>query len=322
MRLKQRLKRLAALLVVGCAVSTVHAATYPERPVKVVVPAAAGGISDTITRIVTTEMQNHVPQPFIVENAGGAGGIIGTERALRAKPDGYTLGGLTIVQVGAMALRPEQATDLKAAGEPIVMMSRSIYTLVIPASLGVKTFDEFIAYAKANPGKLSYASAGPGSGHHIMAEALKAATGIDPVHVAYKGEQPGMMDLLGGRVHMMFHTSPNQYVDDGRVIAIAVTSEEEWPYMPGVPPLPKLVPEIVPYYGWSSLYAPKGTPEDVVAKLNEIANMALESDSVRENFVKLGIVPAGGPSSELAQAVDTDFQMFTDVIQKQNISVD
>ncbi len=291
---------------------------YPSKAIRVIVPAAAGGVSDNITRVVTGEMQRIMGQTFVVENVGGAAGNIGTERALKSAPDGYTLGGLTTVQTAAVATRGDRVIDVTKESQPIITMTRSCFALVVPASLGVRTLPDFIALVKANPGRYSYGSAGPGSGHHLMGEMFKLAAGIDLAHIPYKGEQPATTDLIGGRIQMMFHTSPGQFIEGGQMVALAVTAAEPWPFLPGVPPLRAVFPDVI-YHGWSGLFAPRGTPAAIVERLNAVANEALKTERVRSALSKMGVVPLGGPSSEMVDQMARDVAAFRKVVQQQKI---
>lgn len=314
--------RLSGLLLLICMAVPVPsvAQTYPDRPVRVIVPAPAGGISDSITRLVTTQMQKIAGQSFVIENVSGASGNVGITQALRSAPDGYTVGGLTTVQTAALATRPGKVADVTSEALPVIQMTNSCYTLVVPASLGVKTLPEFVALVKANPGKFSYGSAGLGSGHHLMGETLKAEAGLDIVHVPYRGENPATTDLIAGRIQMMFHTSPAQLIDSGQMVALGVTSAESWPYLPKVPTIAATLPNVV-YHGWSGLMVPPGTPPQIVEKLNNLANEALRTEDVRNALTKLGVVPVGGSPSRLADQMKRDVQSFRDVVSKQNIVI-
>jgi tripartite-type tricarboxylate transporter receptor subunit TctC len=307
-------------LALGLAFNVCQANNFPDKPVKVVVPAAPGGISDSISRVVSAELQNALGKPVVVENIPGASGNIGTSRGLNAKPDGYTLTGLTTVQTASMATRPSTSADILALGEPVMMMSRSCLVLVVPASLGIKTLPEFIEYAKAHRGQISYGSPGVGSGYHIMGELLNAVAGLEMVHIAYKGEQPATTDLLGGRIQAMFHTTPYQYIESGQMIPLAVTSEQPWPMAPNVPTLSSYFPG-AKYYGWSALYAPKDTPKEIIDVLNAAGNKALQTEKVKAGLKALGVAPAGGSPKDLLDQVHADVATFRDVVRKQNIVV-
>lgn len=314
--------RIAGIVIIALlAVSQLAIAQgYPDRSIKVIVPAPPGGISDSITRLVTAEMQRIAGQSFVIENVSGASGNVGVTQALKSTPDGYTVGGLTTVQTAAIATRPGKVVDVTREALPIIMMTQSCYTLVVPASLGVKTLNEFITLVKANPGKFSYGSAGLGSGHHLMSEMLKVEAGLDLVHVPYRGENPATTDLIAGRIQMMFHTSPAQLIEGGQMVALGVTSEEPWQYLPNVPTIKSVLPNIT-YYGWSGLMAPIGTPAAIVEKLNALGNEALKSAEVRSSLAKLGVVPVGGPSSRLAEQMAKDVKSFRGVAERQNIVI-
>lgn len=314
--------RIAGLAIIAllAASDVVLAQGYPDRSIKVVVPAPPGGISDSITRLVTGEMQRIAGQSFVIENVSGAAGNVGVTQALKSTPDGYTVGGLTTVQTAAIATRPGKVVDVTRDAIPVIVMTHSCYTLVVPASLGVKTLKEFIALMKANPGKFSYGSAGLGSGHHLMSEMLKVEAGLDLVHVPYRGENPATTDLIAGRIQMMFHTSPAQLIESGQMVALGVTSAEPWQYLPNVPTIKSVLPTIT-YYGWSGLMVPTGTPAAIVDKLNALGNEALKSADVRNALAKLGVVPVGGPAARLAEQMARDVESFRKVAERQNIVI-
>src|SRR5690606_27287821 len=168
--------------------------------------------------------------------------------------------------------------------------------------------------------QMSYGSAGAGSGHHIVAELLKASAGIDLIHVPYKGEQPASMDLIAGRIQMMFHTSPGQYAQNSQMVMLGVTAPEPWPYFPGVAPISETLPP-VKYYGWSGLVVPLGTPAEIVDKLNAAANGALKTERVRDGLKGLGVEPAGGTPTAFRAQMKDDLVRFRDLVKTQNLVI-
>jgi tripartite-type tricarboxylate transporter receptor subunit TctC len=320
MNLIQKVK-LCAFIVGLLANSVVAAQDYPNKPVRFIVPAAPGGISDSIIRLVASEMQKDLGRPVIVENVPGASGDIGTRRVVKSQPDGYTVGGITSVQTTTAAARPGKVIDITQSGIGVIGLTRSCYTLVVPASLGVKTLAEFIALAKAQQGKLAYGSVGAGSGHHVVMEMLKAAAGIDMIHAPYKGEAPATTDLIGGRIQAMFHTSPGQFAANGQVVMLGVTSPVPWKFLPDVKPISETFPSFS-YYGWSGLLVPLETSPEVVARLNSAANAALKTDKVKSTLAQLLVSPAGGTPQEFAAQMQSDVNAFRKVIRDQKLVIE
>ena len=321
----RRLLAACALACAGLAVAAVAVAqAFPNKPLRLVVPFTPGGSQDVIGRLLAQKVGEALGQPMIVENKPGAGGKIATQEVARSAPDGYTL----LLSTGAqMAIEP--ALSSKAGYEPlrdfvhVVHVGNAPLVLIASPSLPAATVKDFIAYTKANPGKVNTASTGNGTYTHLTIELFKAASGADVTHVPYKGAAPALNDLLGGQVQTMFTTtaSAQPYTSTGRVKAIAVTAPKRSAMLPDVPTFAEAgVPLDVSV--WIGVAVPAKTPADNVARLNQVFNKALASPEVREKLVALGVDPAGGSSEEFTAYVRGDVDRWGKVIKAAGITGD
>lgn len=298
------------------------AQAYPTRPIKIIVPFPAGGPADTAVRIAQPAMEKALGQPVIVENVAGAAGQVGAQRVKQADPDGHTLLQAASPHTTNAAVKPDSSVDLLRDFEAIGQTGNSVYTLCAARNRGIKSFGEMVALAKAKPGELSIGSVGMGSAHHLIAEMLKSAAGIELTHVPYRGEAPAIPDLVAGRIDMMFLTTAKPLVDDGRVIGLGVTSEEEWFNLPGVKPLVELGLKDFVVPGWNGMMAPKGTPHAVVAKLSEALSAALKTEAAVRAFNNMGFKPGSGTPGPMAKQIEADMRLFTTVIRERNLKFD
>jgi tripartite-type tricarboxylate transporter receptor subunit TctC len=295
--------------------------TYPDRPIRVIVSVPAGGGVDTITRLVTDKMREPLGQPLIVENRAGVGGSIAAETVFKADPDGYTL----------LASQPSPITTNQLIYKslnydptqlvPVAIMSHVPNVLLVRADFPAKTVQELIAYAKANPGKINYASQGIGTTSHTTAELFQKITHTKLTHVPYKGTAPAINDLLAGNVDMMFNelaTSLELYkAGSARILAVTVKNR-----VPSLPDIPTMAEAGVPDFDsdtWHALSAPPKTPDAVVAKLNAAANAALKDPALLQRFRELSISPGGGTPAEAAAFVKSETQRWGDVIREAGI---
>ena len=294
-------------LVFLLALAWAHVATaaYPDRPIKLIVPFAPGGGNDTVARLVSERLGSELGQPVIVDNRPGAGGVIGAEAAARAPADGYTLflGG-----VGSHAINPNLHKDLSYDPikdfAPITLVASAPLILVVHPSVPANSVKELVALAKAQPGKLNYASNGNGSSSHLAAVMFASLTGVDMVHVPYKGLSPALTDLLSGQVQLMFSSvvAILPHVQAGKLRALSVTSAKRIPALPNVPTVAESGVKGYDVILWHGLIGPKGLPKTVVDRINAEATKALKLKETAEQLQNDGVAPAGGtPEQFLAQ---------------------
>jgi tripartite-type tricarboxylate transporter receptor subunit TctC len=292
--MKRSLSRLLQIFAFSMAMlpAAAIAEDYPARPVRIVVGLAPGGSVDVVTRFIARSLSQYFDQQFFVENKPGASGDIATEAVVRAPPDGYTLA--VVVAANAInatlhkKLKFNPVTDLAM----VAGMVRVPNVMEVNPAVPANTVPEFIAYAKAHPGELSYASSGPGSSLHVIGEMFKMRAGVDMVHVPYRGGAPAMIDLLSGRVQVMFDTIPQaiDYIRDGKLRALAVTTVTRSLTLPDVPPMSDFVPGFQAG-SWWGLAAPKDTPHKVVHVLNYEMNTILSDPNIKARLAELGTTP-------------------------------
>jgi tripartite-type tricarboxylate transporter receptor subunit TctC len=317
--------RLAKKILCGLATAWLaslpvisHAQAYPTRPVRIVVAFTAGGTTDILARSVGQQLTERLKQPFVIDNKPGAGGNIGTEIVVRSVPDGYTL---IIDSVGPIAVNPtlykglsyNPLTDLV----PIVQIADVPNVLVVHPSLGVKNFEQFISYAKANPGKLNYGSTGIGTSSHLSGYMLSKRVGIDATHVPYKGAD-ALNDLLAGRLQFMFATIPSviQHIHGGKLLPIAISSAKRSRSLPEVP---TVIESGLPGFeagAWFGFFAPKGTPEPIIAQLNRTVNEILAMSSIEKQMISQGADPVGGTPAEFGQFVQREYEKWKLVVRE------
>ena len=291
------MKRRSFMLSAAAALSAAalprdaSAQAFPTKPIKIIVPFPAGGPADTAVRIAQPVMEKALGQPIVVENVAGAAGQVGALRVKQAEPDGHTLLQAASPHTTNAAVKPEANVDLLRDFVPIGQTGNSAYTLCASKELGIKTFAEMVARAKAKPGDMTIGSVGIGSAHHLIAEMLKGAAGIELTHVPYRGEAPAIPDLVAGRLDLMFLTTAKPLIDDGRVVGLAITSGEEWFNLPGVKPLVQLGLKDFVVPGWNGMMAPKGTPPAVVGKLSDALTRRFKTDAAVRAFNNMGFKP-------------------------------
>jgi tripartite-type tricarboxylate transporter receptor subunit TctC len=300
------------------------AQTYPSRPVKVIVPFAPGGV-DVTARVVTERLSAALGQPFIVENRpGGAGGSVGAKAVASAEPDGYTL---LFSTPGPSTIGPainRNAGYVTANFSAVALVSMSPIMLVVNASLPVKSVPELIAYAKANPGKIHYASPGYGTQPHLLGEMLKGATGADIVHVPYRGSAPAITDLIAGQVQIYFDNVPNllQHVAAGTLRALALTTSTRDPLYPQLPTMAESGQSGLLATYWNGVLAPAGTPPSVIARLNGAINQGLKSADTQAALRKLGAEPKSATPQEFGAFLAAEAQLWAAVAKAADIKVD
>jgi tripartite-type tricarboxylate transporter receptor subunit TctC len=296
---------------------------YPNRPVRLVTGFAPAGGSDVVARLIGHWLSERLGQSFIIENRPGAGGNIGTESVVRAPPDGYTLLLVTFANVVNATLYKKLNFNFIHDIAPIAGLIRVPDLMAVHPSVPARTVLEFIAYAKANPGKITMASAGNGSSGHLAGELLKMMVGVNLIHAPYRGNGPALTDLLGGQVQLMFPTSPSsvEYVKSGKLQGLAVTGASRSETVPDLP----TVGEFVPGYEVSALYgigAPKSTPAEVIDTINKESNAGLANAKMKARFVDLGGTVIPGSPADFGKLIAEETEKWAKVIQAANIRVE
>ena len=294
---------------------------YPSRPVRLVVPFAAGGGVDSVARLIAQSLSGPLGQQVVVDNRAGAGGVIGMEIVARAAPDGYTL---LMSHVGFTAmpgLYPKLPFDPVKDFDGVVVVATGIYVLVVNPVTPFKSVADIIAYAKANPGRLAYASGGTGSTIHLAGELFKRAAGIDLLHVPYKGAGPAITDVVAGQVQMMFGAATNTLplAKGGRLRALAVTSARRSALAPELPTVAENGLPGFDVVGWYGFAAPAKTPKPVLAKLNAESNRVIQSAELIERLRTQGLESAGSTPEAATALIKTDVARWTKVIRDTGI---
>jgi tripartite-type tricarboxylate transporter receptor subunit TctC len=290
---------------------------FPDKPIRLIVPFPAGGPNDIIARVIGQRMSELIKQPILIDNRGGQGGVLGTDAVAKAKPDGYTI---AISSAGALAISPSMekvAYDTRKDLQPITLVAKVPEMLVVATNVAAKDMNELIALAKAQPGKLNFASSGPGSLTHLAGELLKLKAKIDIVHVPYRGAAPAVNDLLGQQVQMAFLDLPIllPQIRAGTLRPIAIGALERAPTAMEVPTtaeagMPDLLTE-----NWYGMVAPAGTPAAVVATLNRVATEAMRDPAVREKLASQGATLIGDTPEHFGSFIDAEIRKWADVIK-------
>lgn len=288
-------RRTVLQLAAGAVVSSVAARpavaqAWPSRPIRWIVPGAAGNTTDIIARLIGQWLSERLGQPVVIENRPGAGSNIGTEAAVRSPADGYTLLLIGSPQVINATLYDKLSFNLLRDIAPVASISLTPNVMEVGATFPARTVPEFIAYAKANPGKINFASPGIGTSIHISGELFKMLTGVEMTHVPYRGTPAALNDLMSGQVHVMFDNLPTSmpFIKDGKLRPLAVTSARRWDALPDVPPLGDFVPGFEAS-GYGGVGVPTGTPPEIVARLNQEINAGLADPRIKARFGELGV---------------------------------
>jgi tripartite-type tricarboxylate transporter receptor subunit TctC len=299
------------------------AQSYPTRPVRIIVGFAPGGATDIMARLVGQWLSERLGQQFVIENRPGAGSNIATEVVVNAPPDGYTLLVTTSVNAINATLYDKLNFNFIRDIAPVASIHREPHVLEVHPSVPVKTVPEFIAYAKANPGKINMASAGIGSGNHIAGELFKMMTDVNLVHVPYRGAGPALVDLLGGQVQVMFATmsSSIEYVRDGKLRALAVTTATRSPALPHIPTVSDFVPGYEASF-WTGVGAPKNTPAEIVNKLNKEINAALADPKMKARLADLGGTALSGSPADFGKFVADETEKSAKVVKFAGVKAD
>ena len=319
------LKALLAFFCLLCGTvpaGLTAAQSYPNKPIRVIVPLAAGGQADVVARILTAKLTETFKQPLVVDNRSGGGGSVGTETAVRASPDGYTML-ITASTHAANAALYRLPYDPVNDVTSIALLGEAAFMVAIHPSLPIKSIKELIAYDKVNSGKLNYGTAGTGSTTHLAMELFNQMSGTRFAHVPYKGAGPALNDVLAGQIQLVLAGMPLALpqIKANRVRGIAVTTAKRSSALPDVP----TVAETVPGYdaaGWYAVFGPKSLSQDIAARWNSEVNRILQLPDVKERMAGLGVDVAGGTPERLREVVKRDIAKWLDVIKSRNIKVE
>jgi tripartite-type tricarboxylate transporter receptor subunit TctC len=300
----------------GWMASAQAASTYPDHPVRWIVPYAAGGATDVLSRLICQRLSERLGQPFVVENKPGAGSNIGTQAVINAPADGYTLLLTSTANAINASFDPSLPYNFAKDIAPVAGVARIPLVLVVNNELPVHSVAEFIAYARANPGKLSIASSGIGTSLHLSGELFKAMAGVEFTHVPYRGSAPGLTDVMAGQIQGMFDnvTSSFEFVRTGKLRALGVTTRDRSETMPEVPP----ISDTLPGYETSSFYgvgAPRDTLQEIVDLLNKEINAALADPTIKQRLGELGAIPIAGNATQFGAMLATETERWRKVVE-------
>jgi len=297
---------------------------FPVRPVKIIVPYAAGGPADLLARLVSEKLAPRLGQPVVVENKPGAGGHLAAENVARGPADGYTLVVTTIAHNGAVKLYRNLRYAPKTELQPVILLAESPSVLLVNEKTPVKTVQELIALDRAKPGSLSYGSAGNGSAMHMATELLKHMTRTNFVHIPYRGGAPAMADLLGGQIQFMFDSvgTAQQFIKAGKVRPLAVTSTKRNPSLPDVPTMEEAGVQGYSSMPWYTISAPRGVPPAAIDKLNTEVNAVLKMPEVVQQLDAIGVLPIGGTPGDAVKRNEDETRKWSQVIDAAKISMD
>jgi len=316
---------LLTLCATLCALPRIaQAQAYPTKPLRLVVPFPAGGGTDIISRTLGERLAAELGQPVVIDNRPGAGTVIGTDNVAKSAPDGYSLLMATFAHAVNPALQSKLPYSTAQSFAPVALVGRSPNVMVVNPAKPFKSVADVLAYAKANPGKLSYGSFGNGTSAHLAGELFKSLAKVDLVHVPYKGSAPALTDLLGGQIDVMFTTvaSVAQYIKGERLRALAVTSSTR---SAAYPNLPTLAESGVPGYAaesWYGLYVPAGTPAPIIKRLNEAVHAAVKTEAFKSRIEEEGLMVSNGPPDELARYVHAEEARWQRVVTEAKIKAD
>jgi tripartite-type tricarboxylate transporter receptor subunit TctC len=307
---------IVSLLALAALATPASAQTYPNRPVKIIVPTPAGGPVDVMARVLANALPAFLGQNVIVENRAGAGNTLGSRTAAAAEGDGYTLLASAASGLIMSPMIYKTAGYDETSFAPIALVTETPQVLVAHPSAPFSTLGALIAYAKANPGKLNYSTGGAGTLPHLTAELFKQLTGTDIVHVPYKGGGPALTDVVGGQVQFTFDTlgTSLQLIGAGQLKPLAVSNPTRLPELPDVPTMPELGYPSINSGAWVALLAPRGTPGAIIARLNRATNDALMSPTMRDVLARLGAEPRGGTPDDLARHMKAEHAKWGPIV--------
>ena len=311
---------ISLALVTGWAA----AQAYPAKPVRLVVPFPAGGATDILARAISIKAAEKLGQPIVIDNRAGAGGTIGSALVAKSPADGYTL----LIATGSThsigpIINPKLPYDVVSDFEPVVYVAKTASVLVVPASLPVKSLAEFIALAKAKPGQLNYGSSGNGTNSHLSSELFKAQAGVFITHIPYRGTGLVFNDMMSGQVHMLMdnYVTSQSNIKEGRLRVLGVTSPQRLPFLPDVPTLSEQGLKGFDVSNWFGIYAPHGTPNEAINKVNAAFNAALQDPEMIKRLAFLGATPTGSTPAQMGKMVADDKTKWANLIRDRKLVV-
>ena len=314
-----------ATVLAHAAPLTAQAPTYPNRPVKIIVPTPPGGPVDVMARLVANQIAPLLGQSVFIDNRAGAANTLGSAEAARAAPDGYTLlysssSGLVI----APMLQKNAGYDAIRSYDPVALVAATSNVLVAHPSVPARSVQELVAYAKANPGKINFSSGGIGTLPHLIGEYFKARAGIDVVHVPYRGGAPSIQDVVAGNIQFTFEgiSVLLPLIKEGLLRGLAVTGPERSPLLPDLPTMIEAGFADFQATAWTGLLAPRGTPAEIIGKLNGAVNAALRKGEMKTSLDRLAGDPLGGPPQELTKTIEADLAKWGPIVKALNLSTD
>jgi tripartite-type tricarboxylate transporter receptor subunit TctC len=320
-----KILRVSSLFVLLAFAAGAFAQSYPAKPVTFVVPFAPGGGTDITARTIAARLTQKWGQGVVIENRGGAGGLLGADVAAKAKPDGYTL---LIANVGITSINPALYTkmpyDPEKAFVPVSLICELPFVLMASPSFPPNSVKELVAYAKGKPGAVTFASSGAGGSPHLTAEIFQAATGTKMTHVPYKGGGPAMIDLMSGQVNILFASvlESSGHIKAGKLKGLAISHAKRNPALPEVPTLAEAGVPNAESGSWIAVLAPAGTPPAIIEKINADIREAVSIPEVRERLIGQGAVPQASTPKELQALIDADLKRYGRIIREQNLKAD
>lgn len=323
-----RVALFSGLVIGALCVSAMSAAqttnTYPNQAIRMVVPYPPGGPTDITARVVAAEMSKTIGQSVVIDNRPGASGMIGSEMVTKSTPDGYTLLANASIHVINPSVYPDMRFDAIKDFTPITQLAQVPLVLVVPANSPIKSVKDLVEYAKANPGKVNFGSAGSASAQHLAGESFKIAAGIQMQHIPYKGSAPALTDLAGGQLQLMFDSMPSAtpMINSGKLRAIAVTTTVRAKARPDLPTIAESGFPGFDISTWYAYWAPKGTPADIIEKLAASAAQALKNPEVIAKYEAMGAEPVGSTPAQFAAYVESEAKKWNDIVKKSGAKLD
>ncbi len=318
-------RHLIVLTAASLATGAAFAQAYPNKPIRLIVPFAAGGTTDIIARVMSEPLAKALGQPVVVDNKGGAGGVIGATEAARAAPDGYTLSVATVSTTAANpAINKKISYDPITDFVPITNIAATPNIIAVNPSFPAKNYKDFVALLKAQPGKFSYASSGTGGIAHLQMELYKSLTGLFITHIPYRGSGPALNDVVAGQVPIIMDNVPSSmpFLKSGKLVPIAVMAPQRMKELPDTPTFKELGLEPVNRLAYYGLLAPKGTPKEIVDKVYAAAKKSLEDPAVRKRIEDTGAIIVANTPDQFAQQIKDEFAVYKQVVAKQKLTLD